>query len=200
MSKMLLIDYENVQGIDLSEIAGIDCKVSVFTGSTQSKIPIELVTSAQALGNRLKWIRIDGSGPNALDFHIAYYLGTHIAKDPHEEYFILSKDKGFDPLVKHITKGKVICKRITSIAEIVSTRRPKTTDVDFERVLTNLKKIEKGRRPRNETALKQHVRSISGKSGTEEKVSQIINRLISSKAIVVENGRISYKIDNITSR
>lgn len=200
MGKRLFIDYENVQGIDLSEIAGIDCQVDVFTGSTQSKIPIGLVTSAQTLGNRLKWIRIDGSGPNALDFHIAYYLGATIAKSPQDEYFILSKDKGFDPLMKHVAKEKVICKRITSISEMMPTRRPKNVDVDFEKVLLNLKKIEKTRRPRNETALRQHVKSISGKSGTEEKVRQIVNRLISLKAIVIENGRITYGIDNITSR
>jgi PIN domain len=200
MGKMLLIDYENVQGIDLSEIAETDCQVSVFAGSTQSKIPIELVTSAQALGNQLKWIRIDGSGPNALDFHIAYYLGTYIAKNPRNEYFILSKDKGFDPLIRHLAKEKVNCKRITSVAEMTSTRRARNVDVDFERVLANLKKIEKSRRPRNETALRQHIKSAAGKFGSDEKVNQIVNKLTISKAIALENGRIVYKIDNITSR
>jgi hypothetical protein len=69
----------------------------------KNKIPIELITSAQALGNKLDWIRIDGSGSNALDFHIAYYFGKLVSADPSNEYFILSKDKGFDLLAKHMS-------------------------------------------------------------------------------------------------
>ena len=41
MSIVLLIDYENVQGINLEELAGTDSRVCIFTGSSQSKIPIE---------------------------------------------------------------------------------------------------------------------------------------------------------------
>ncbi|HUI69316.1 MAG TPA: PIN domain-containing protein [Spirochaetia bacterium] len=197
MAKILFIDYENVQGVRLSEIEGVDCKVSVFTGSSQNKIPIELVSSAQMLGNRLKWIRIDGNGPNALDFHIAYYLGASIAKAPNDEYYVLSRDKGFDPLIKHLSKEKVICKRITSVSEMMPLRRPKNADADFEKVLANLRKIEKNRRPRNEGALRKHITTILGKSGTEETGVQLISKLITSKAIVLENDRITYKIDNI---
>src|SRR4030042_2255110 len=115
MSKILLIDYENVHGINLSEMQAKNFKVRIFTGSNQNKIPIELVASAQLLGNQVEWIRIEGNGPNALDFHIAYYLGVYTAKNPNDEYFILSKDKGFDPLIKHLAKERFLCKRITSI-------------------------------------------------------------------------------------
>jgi len=194
MTKMLLIDYENVQGINLSEMEGTDCKVSIFTGSSQSKIPIELVTSAQVLGSRLEWIKIDGSGPNALDFHIAYYLGAHIAKEPRWEYFILSRDKGFDPLIRHITKQKLFCKRITSISDLVPARRGKNVVGDYEKVLSNLKRIEKGKRPRNKQKLKQHMKSMLGKLGTEDRLDQILLQLISAKVILEENGRLTYRI------
>ena len=52
---------------------------------------------------------------NALDFHVAYYLGNQIERNRDNEYVILSKDKGFDPLVRFITKQNVKCKRINSI-------------------------------------------------------------------------------------
>jgi PIN domain len=200
MGKILLIDYENVQGINLSEIEGTDLQVSVFTGSAQNKIPIELVSSAQALGKSLTWVRIDGSGPNALDFHIAYYLGNLIAKSPKDEYYILSKDRGFDPLIRHVAKNKVICKRITSISEMTPLKRYKNTDDDLEKVLANLKKIEKNRRPGNEMALRKHVKTILGKLGTEEKAALIVKKLALSKSISLENERIIYKIDNMASR
>jgi hypothetical protein len=194
MSKVLLIDYENVQGISLALVAGTDWKVCIFTGTSQNRIPITLVASAQALGDKLSWIRIDGSGPNALDFHIAYYLGSGITKNPDDEYYILSKDKGFDPLVKHITKGKTICKRITSMGEIASARRAKEPDAIYGKVVTNLKKIEKGRRPRNKRTLRQHVKSLIGGVNSEVKLDRAIEQLFSSKLVVEEHGKLIYRL------
>ncbi len=194
MGKVLLIDYENVQGISLEPLASTEWKVCIFTGTSQSKIPITLVASAQALGDKLSWIRIDGNGPNALDFHIAYYLGAGIAKNPADEYYILSKDKGFDPLVKHIAKGKTVCKRITSVGEIASARRNREPDAMYGKVITNLKKIEKGRRPRNRKTLRQHVKSLIGRANSEEKLDRTIEQLFASKLVVEENGRLIYRI------
>jgi hypothetical protein len=194
MSKVLLIDYENVQKINLTEIEGMDLRVSVFTGNSQNKIPIDLVSSAQALGERLSWVRIDGNGPNALDFHIAYYLGVYAAKNPMDEYLILSRDKGFDPLIKHLAREKVICKRIGSISEIGPVKRVKGPDGDYGKVVANLKKIEKGQRPRSKKTLRQHIKSLVGKAQSEEKLDQLIDRLFGSKQIVEEHGRITYKI------
>jgi hypothetical protein len=206
MSKVLLIDYENVQNVDLGQIARMDCLVWVFTGSAQSKIPIDLVTSAQALGHRLNWIRIEGSGPNALDFHIAYYLGTSISKNPGNEYYILSKDKGFDPLIKHIAKEKVICKRIVSVSEIKSTvpladkkqTRPvspgREPDSDYAKVVKNLKKIEKSRLPRSKRTLRQHLNTLVGGPHPEEKINRVIDQLFISGMIAEENNRLRYEI------
>ena len=206
MSKVLLIDYENVQNVDLSQMARVDCLVCVFTGSSQSKIPIELVSSAQVLGHRLKWIRIEGSGPNALDFHIAYYLGASISKTPGNEYYVLSKDKGFDPLIKYIVKEKVICKRISSISEIKgavppgekkqvkSLKATREPDGDYAKVVRNLKKIEKSRLPRSRRTLRQHLKTLVGAPQTEEKLDGIIDQLFASRMIAEENNRLRYEI------
>lgn len=114
MSRMLYIDYENVQRVDLKGLDQRDLKVWLFTGVAQSKIPIDLAKSIQSLGDKLHWITIDGNGPNALDFHIAYYLGVHAAQNTRDEHFLLSKDKGFDPLISHVGKNNIRCKRIAS--------------------------------------------------------------------------------------
>jgi hypothetical protein len=67
--RVLLVDLENVQKIDLSVVPG-DTRILIFHGSTQKKLPLTLVKQAQPLGTRLQWIEISGNGPNALDFHI----------------------------------------------------------------------------------------------------------------------------------
>ena len=76
MGTVLLIDYENVRPENLDDVAERDLSVKPFVGQSQAKVPIELVTSAQRLGSRLEWIRITGTGKNALDFHIAYWIGV----------------------------------------------------------------------------------------------------------------------------
>ena len=57
--RVLLVDLENVQKIDLSQVPG-DARVMIFYGVTQKKLPEELVVQAQPLGVRLKWIKISG--------------------------------------------------------------------------------------------------------------------------------------------
>ena len=201
MAKVLYIDYENVQTVDLSRIDKKEFKICLFTGVAQSKMPTELAKSIHALGDRLDWVAIDGSGPNALDFHIAYYLGIHTAQNPKDEYFLLSKDKGFDPLISHISKKSIRCKRIASISEIGSTqrttakgKRPPESDGAYAKILKNLGKIEQTKRPRNRKTLRQYVRTLAGKSLSEEKLDRLIERLFAEGVITDSSGRLTYQL------
>jgi hypothetical protein len=201
MSKVLYIDYENVQSVDLSRIVQLDFKVWVFTGVSQSRIPIILVKSTQAFGNKLQWVTIDGNGPNALDFHIAYYLGVHCAENPRDEYFILSKDRGFDPLVNHVGKSNIRCRRISSVSEIESTARAsvrikKSRDSDgmYSKIVANLARIEAARRPRNRRTLLQFVRALAGTSQKEPKPEQMVAQLFAAKVVIDGKEGLTYKL------
>ncbi len=108
----ILIDYENVQPADLAGLDAESAQVFVFTGA-QQKIDIALVEAVQALGERGRFVRITGNGPNALDFHIAYYLGQWMVHDPQGTYLIVSRDTGFDPLITHLNSGGVRVKRLS---------------------------------------------------------------------------------------
>lgn len=194
MEKVLLVDYENVQNIDFSLISEPDFRIYVFIGDSQNRIPFDLVKSAQKLGDRLEWIKIDGQGSNALDFHVAYYLGSQIQKNPDNEYIILSKDKGFDPLLRFITKQNIKCKRINSIIEISKFQVGKEPNKEYLKVLENLKKIEKVKRPRRRNTLKQHVKSLLGKTLPEETIDEIIDQLFISKIVSEEKGKVIYEL------
>jgi hypothetical protein len=201
MSRVLYIDYENVQNVNLGRIAQLDFRIWVFTGVSQSRIPIELVRSTQAFGSNLQWVSIDGNGPNALDFHIAYYLGLHAAENPKDEYFILSKDKGFDPLIKHVAKSKIKCRRISTISEIepvprAPARVKKSPDADgaYAKIVQNLTEIEESKRPRNRKTLRGHIKTLIGKSQTEEKIDQIIRQLFASKVVMDVGGGLTYHL------
>ena len=104
----ILIDYENVQTKSLAVLQGAPnqaFRIMVFVGANQSKIPIDLVSSMQGFGDKAEYIQITGSGRNALDFHIAYYLGALTERDPAGIFHVISKDTGYDQLIRHL-KGK----------------------------------------------------------------------------------------------
>ena len=114
MTSLVLVDLENVQTIDLAAVPAT-ARVMIVHGATQKKLPIALVKQAQAFGDRLQWIQISGQGSNALDFHIAYYLGRELAANPNTRCVILSKDQGFDPFVRHVVDNNAACQRVATL-------------------------------------------------------------------------------------
>ena len=136
--RVLFVDLENVQRVDLSLVPA-DARVMIFYGITQKKLPEELVVQAQPLGPRLQWIKISGQGPNALDFHIAFYLGQELAHSPTSECAILSRDAGFDPLTRHLQALGRTCRRVTLLKDAFSVVQPVTNE-HFTRLLALLKK------------------------------------------------------------
>src|SRR5438552_17325601 len=111
--------------MDLSRLNG-SANLIIFVGANQKTIPTELVTSAQKFGPRIEWQRVEGNGRNALDFHIACHLGRVLEKSPQINCIVLSKDKGFDPLLRQLNKSGLRCKRINSLLEL----DPKSTPVE----------------------------------------------------------------------
>lgn len=103
----VLIDYENLPVKSLELLQEPHFRLRVFLGPKNSKLPTELVVAMQRMGERGEYVVLETSSPNALDFHIAYYLGRLALEEPTSFFHIISADKGFDPLLKHL-KGKGI--------------------------------------------------------------------------------------------
>lgn len=117
-TNVVLIDSENVQPASIEKLRHDHFKVVVFVGANQKRIDFSTVNAIQALGTQGKYVQISGNGPNALDFHIAFYIGKYASEDPGAYFHIISKDKGFDPLIKHLKDQNILCTRSLSIAEI----------------------------------------------------------------------------------
>jgi hypothetical protein len=130
----VLVDYENVQVKSLALLKGEQFRVRVFLGPNNTKLPVELVIAMQELGERPEYIVLETSGRNALDFHIAYYLGVLASVEPLGFFHIISKDTGFDPLIQHLKSKKILAARSASIEEMPcfvtpppATQQPKIT-------------------------------------------------------------------------
>lgn len=188
--RILLVDFENVQKLDLSRLQG-DFQITIFVGDSQKNIPFDLVLDTQRFGEHLEWLKIEGTGSNALDFHIAYYLGKLCEQQPKAQYVILSKDKGFDPLIRHLSKNGFSCSRINSLIELESPQRS-SDDPNYKRVLELLGKIEKKARPRKRTTLSQHISSMFQKKLSEAEVDRLMDMLFMSGMISESNKVLSY--------
>lgn len=114
----VLIDFENVQPDSLTALQHDHFKVIVFVGATQNKLSFDVVSAVQRMGTKAEYIKIAGTGANALDFHIAFYIGQLAAKDDAAYFHVISKDSGFDPLIQHLKDRKISADRLTCVSEI----------------------------------------------------------------------------------
>jgi hypothetical protein len=112
-NNVVLVDYENVQPKDLALLRDGPFRVKVFLGPNQTKIPLSLAAAMQSLGSNGEYVVAETVGKNALDFHIAYYIGLLSTEDPTAFFHIISKDTGFDSLVRHLKKSKILAHRST---------------------------------------------------------------------------------------
>ena len=115
--RLVLVDYENIQKIDLS-ILDESYRAIVFVGAKQNPPKAARKPTTAHRFTRVDFQKIDGTGKNALDFHIAFQLGRTIEVAPATECFVLSRDKGFDPLLSHLNKNGLRCQRINSLDEL----------------------------------------------------------------------------------
>lgn len=194
MNRILFVDYENVQNIDLDFVKKEKLETLIFVGKSQKKIPFEIVQNAQRLGKLITWHQIEGQGSNALDFHIAFMLGHLTASDNGKgsEYIILSKDKGFDPLLKYLQKEKYNCRRINSLLELQKGKLDSATNNDLEKALDILKKIEKPKRPRNRNTLFKYIQNILGDKDKKDEISTIIDKFFIDGKLSEHNNRLKY--------
>ncbi len=194
-TQYVLIDFENVHPKNLELLTTHPFKVFVFVGANQTKVPFDLADSMQLLGRSARYIKIAGNGQNALDFHIAYYVGELAGKDPDAHFHIISKDKGFDPLIKHLKGRKIRIQRERDLAEIPILRVSNTTSSD-EKIAAIVKNLG-GRgqaRPRKVRTLENTINTLFTKKLDKKELSSLIKELQKRKLIVVNQSNVSYKL------
>lgn len=194
-AKYVLVDFENVQPKNLELLKDHPFRVLVFIGANQQRFPRHFVVAMQTLADKADYIEIEGSGPNALDFHIAYYIGEIAAKEPGAQFHVVSKDRGFDPLIRHLKSKKIRVRREKDLAEIPELRIPETTsrDEQIEAIVRNLE----GRghsRPRKVKTLQNTINSLFARKLDQPELDKIVEELRKRNLIVVKQNNVSYRL------
>lgn len=207
---ILFVDYENTGKIDLKQIPD-DTFVPFFLGAAQKSVPTEFLEAALKMRDRFQPVHIEGGGGNALDFHIAFYLGEYLVTHPTVSCIILSKDTGFDPLVRHLNKRGFTVRRAPSLADAFGTpnakpakpAKPKpsgalsATTIEpspLALVLQWLKEMQPRTRPKKRKRLIAHLHSHFGKKISEADLGAMVDRLVSEKKISEVEGTLGYDL------
>jgi hypothetical protein len=194
-TEFILIDFENVQPKNVGVLRGGSFKIKVFLGASQGRVPLEMAQTLQAFGPDAEYIQIDGNGSNALDFHIAYYIGRLGAEHPGASFTVVSKDTGFDPLIRHLRARGLSCRRSKSISDITPVVKPapKSHPEKIDVVINNLTK-RKASRPRTLKTLRSTIRSLFADRPSDEDVDRLIEQLSGRGALKVSDGKVQYEL------
>ncbi len=191
--RVLLVDYENVQGVDLKKLPS-DVRVRLVLGAKQTKLPTEIVLQAQAMGERFAYVPIKSQQANGVDFCVAFYLGEYLTKNPKAECVVLSKDKkGFDPLVAHLTGERGFrVRRVDAQQDAFAvTAKPQPVKDNYARTVELLGK-EKSR-PLKLAGLEGKIKSYFPKMSVAEHRA-LLERLIAEGKVSEVGGKISYSL------
>ncbi len=215
----ILIDFENVQPDKVGALDMGAFKIKVFVGAKQSRVALGLASALQPMGNAVEYIQIEGSGRNALDLHIAYYIGRLAVEEPGAVFHIVSKDTDYDPLIDHLKEKKIHCQRWSAFGDIPHARAatPKTAPVSrtaakaksapkaaakaappassqVDEIANNLRKRARAQ-PSTLKALTSTIKShFRGIAMDDRTVDAIIDALKARGLIVVKDGKVAYQL------
>jgi len=191
----VLIDFENVVPDNLELLNQEWIRVRLFVGKNQTKLPFPMVKAIQKLGSRAEYVEMAGTGHNALDFHIAFYIGRISATDKDAYFHIVSNDTGFDPLIAHLKSEHIFADRVSSIGEISALAKANAVSKSPEEKIDFAKERlvkPNATRPRTRKTLTSHVATMFLKTLSEEDVDTIVEGLFKCGCVREDGKRLVY--------
>jgi len=130
----ILVDFENIQPQDMGLLSGDQYQLRIFRGPHQKKLDFDIVESLQPHGDRVKYLQSDRHGKNALDFHIAFYMGRMLQEleangtpaSGNTRFVVISHDGGFDALMSHVQSLGYGAMKAASIRQALGLDEPVT--------------------------------------------------------------------------
>ncbi len=189
--KYIMVDYENVQPKDLEAFDNPLIKILVFVGETQ-KTPAGWEEKS---GERFEVIRISGNGKNAVDFHIPYYIGVLSVSDPRACFQIISKDKGFDAVLRHVSARGTTASRKPKLCppktKPLPLAKPLPLDPELESVVRKLRNFGTSR-PKTITKLINTIISWNQRRMDEAHARKLVARLEKTRCLSVSANKVTY--------
>lgn len=135
------------------------------------------------------------TGESLTSLHIAFYIGELSAKDADASFHIISRDQGFDPLVRHLTDRNRRIQRFGDLAEIPILRQSSSIS-DAAKIQIVVKNLN-GRgqsRPRKVKTLANTINALFTKKMEEAELQSLIDELETQRYISIADGKVSYTL------
>lgn len=221
----LLVDFENVQPPpeDVARVRAVDHHLWVFHGPHQNKFDAAMVNAWKPLGDRLQLVQSAKPGKNALDFHIAYYLGVLNERDViarrRSMYVVVTGDGGFDAIFTHmrghgcavdkagsIPEALALAARLQAQArqasEATATAKPSTpratpAEENVAKIIAALASHSKSR-PATRKKLEPYVLSRLGNRVTPAVAQAVVKQLIKRGLVTFDGEKTKYALPAAT--
>lgn len=209
----LLVDYENIQPAFRDESLS-NTRLVVFHGAQQRDAPAKLKSQLSSIP--AEFVRCTKTGKNALDFHLTYYLGRLAAQHPKDDFYVLSKDKGYDPLIEHLKNAGADVRRLEHAPSFKSKAPPsprskpsapngvaatKQAAGQLPPVATVRKALQSvPNRPRNTARLRNWVNSRFNKDLSDAAFAALLNNLTRRNVIVLQGNNVRYETPGTTAK
>ena len=157
----------------------------------------------QRMGTRAEYVRMTGRGPNALDFLIAFYAGELSRTMPGVQFYIVTQDRGFDPLINQLKERHerpVKMRRIRDLTEIpglpiyTPDRMSALVDAAIEKLVRH-----RGTKPQRLKTLTRSIASAFSKQLESGQAKAIVAELVARGIVIAEENRVSYALPGGTS-
>ncbi len=191
----VLIDYESVQPEIVSALKDEHFKVLMFIGPNQVRIDINVATALQVLGTRAEYIRVSAPGRNALDFHIAYYLGRLAVSEPDAYFHVIAVDKGYDPLIEHLKSKGIHATRCADVNDIPIVRVSGAAPADDKLSIILAYLVRRGaQRPASTKTLSTSIGALFQPKLDDAEVQVLLAELQRNGVFVVNGSKVVYSL------
>lgn len=193
-TQIILIDFENVQPDLLPALALEDVKVLVFVGPQQLKLPIATVEAVQKMGTKAEYIRVSKQGPDALDMHIAFYMGRLSLNASDVFFHVIAKDRDYDPLIAHLRMLQIWAAKWPDLASIpILKLAAATTLKEKVTAASHWLQVRKGNRPKSLKTLQSSLKkSAFSDRLADDEIDQVIEGLKKQKILQVDGQKLQY--------
>jgi hypothetical protein len=192
--QIIMVDWENVQPELLPALNIENTRVLLFIGPNQNKLPFPVVQAVQLLGARAQYVQVSKQGNDALDMHIAFYMGRLAVEEGDVYFHVIAKDRDYDPLIAHLKSLGIGAAKWPDLASIpILKSAAAATPRERLEVARDWLKRRKGNRPRTLKTLTNSLKSVAflGRL-TDEDIGSVLKELERSQVIAVQGQKVTY--------
>jgi PIN domain len=199
----VFVDFENVQEVNLSLVEKLPAHVTLLIGKNQKNLSLVLVQQIRRQTHQVDLVEVGATGRNALDLTLAFHLGQAVQRSPGAGFYIVSKDKDFDPLIGHLHAREIKVSRAGSFDALPCLPRAKKSAPAAAKPFTDRRAKVIARlmnpanlaRPSSRDALVANIKTSYGKGWTSDEGDDILRELVERRALTIDpKGKVNYLV------